>query len=143
MAPCTPTKRARILQLRDPRFGKPKTLTEIGHIMHLNRRTVAQNLKIVQETGDFYYCTPWPGRPHLLTFDMLNLLLQEGQLGMQPMSSASSSLMSVLGLYVAGFVRLASTDGYISQSHILAPCTSSSRRSGRRRWQIGARWIGT
>ena len=67
MAPCTPTKRARILQLRDPRFGKPKTLTEIGRIMHLDRCTVARNLKIVQETGDFYYRTPRPGRPRLLT----------------------------------------------------------------------------
>ena len=67
MAPCTPTKQAHILQLCDPRFGKPKTLTEIGRIMHLDRCTMAQNLKIAQETGDFYYHTPWPGRPHLLT----------------------------------------------------------------------------
>ena len=64
MAPCTPTKQARILQLRDPHFGKPM---EIGRIMHLDCRTVARNLKIVQETGDFYYRTPQPGRPCLLT----------------------------------------------------------------------------
>lgn len=42
-------------------------MTEIGRILHLDRRTVARNLKIVQETGDFYYHAPRPGRPRLLT----------------------------------------------------------------------------
>ncbi|TFK78355.1 hypothetical protein K466DRAFT_507406, partial [Polyporus arcularius HHB13444] len=42
-------------------------MTEIGRILHLDCRTVARNLKIVQETGDFYYHAPRPGRPRLLT----------------------------------------------------------------------------
>ena len=63
MTICTPTKRARILALRDTRFHKPMSFRKIGSILGLPRNTVYQNWKSVTKTGDCYAYKTRPGRP--------------------------------------------------------------------------------
>ena len=66
-AVCTPTKVTRIRDFLNPHLAKPRSFTEIGHILGIDRRTVARNYERVKRTGDCYSRPSKPGRPRLLT----------------------------------------------------------------------------
>lgn len=62
MVLCTPTKKARIVLYRE----QGKSFTDIGHILGIDRRTVARNWACVHDTHDYYAMKSKSGRPKRL-----------------------------------------------------------------------------